>query len=444
MRYQRIDQNTRTALESAWHQDSAAASLERWLELRKQEHWGPIPQNLPLLVRVFGASWYFTRFVFYRGPAIVPWFDQENDQALSEVKIRARIRDIDTGPSPDQALEKLRIVKNEVMLCILLDELRGFLDQAALEQRLTVLAEETLACALRIYSREMAPELENRLAVFGMGRMAGEEMNFGSDLDLIFLYPGSSQAVLDRASRLIRALLRGIAMTSPAGMLYDVDMRLRPHGAAGVLITSEQSFREYHFADREVWQRQLMTRCRPVIDSDGLASRLWTEVSPCIYAQYDKGNLRREIRSMRLRVEHELGLPAGRYELKRGKGGIMDVDFISHYLQLAHGHAVPELQVASTRTALQKLSEHDCLATAQREALLQGYNFLKQLEGRLRVFDMKPVSSMGQDPEQLTALARAMGYFRDSDKATGEALRDRYLEVTDCLRRMYDEVVSDE
>lgn len=439
----RIDTHTRTALESAWHRDSAAASLERWLDLCAQENWGTIPQNLPLLVQVFGASWYFTRFVFYRGPAIVPLFDQADEQALQAEVVRDRIRAIDSSQPTEEALDALRIVKNEIMLQILLADLRGVLDQRALELCLSVLAEATLARALQIYSYAMAPELDNHLGVLGMGRMAGEEMNFGSDLDLIFLYPHGSQTILEQASKLIRALLRGIAMAAPAGRLYDVDMRLRPHGAAGVLITSDQSFSEYHAADRDIWQRQLMTRCRPMIDGDGLASNVLARVNGHIYADYEPDMLRREIRSMRLRVQHELGSPAGRYEIKRGRGGIMDIDFISHYLQLTHGQVEPALQVASTRTALSLLLERDYLTADQFDCLIRGYDFLKRLEGRLRVFDMKPVSSIPQEPELLVELARAMDCHHKTNMMPGQVLLDSYRTTADSIRQVFDEIVPD-
>lgn len=439
---QRLDPETRTALAAAWHRDSAASSLERWLDLCDQQGWGRIPDNQALLTQVFGASWYFTRFVFFRGPQIAPLFDADPNADLQPDSIRWRINAIDLEQDPDQALESLRVVKNEIMLQILLAELQQLVLQAEVENKLTLLAEATLAMALRIYSHRSAPELEEQLGILGMGRMAGYEMNFGSDLDLIFLYPGESTEIFDQASRLIRSLLRGIAMAAPAGSLYEVDMRLRPHGAAGVLITSQSSFEDYHTAERDIWQRQLMTRCRPVVDGGGLASRALVNISDNIYADYDRAYLRREIRAMRLRVEHELGSPAGRYELKRGKGGIMDVDFISHYLQLCHGAGNTVLKTPSTRQALTRLTEHGLLTADHRDKLLQGYDFLKRMESRLRVFDMKPVSTIPREAAGLLSLARAMGYTAASDEAAADALLEDYLTTVATLRGIFDEIVA--
>ena len=442
---QRLDEATRQALDNAWHQESAASSLERWLDLCEQQGWGRVPADQALLTHVFGASWYFTRFIFYRGPAIASLFDADLDSELAPEVIPQRIEAVDSTQPVEQALESLRVVKNEIMLQVLLADLQQLLSQSAIEHRLTLLAEATLAMALRIFSQGMAsPELKDHVGILGMGRMAGYEMNFGSDLDLIFLYPGDSADVFEQASRLIRSLLRGIAMAAPAGSLYEVDMRLRPHGAAGVLITSKQAFEDYHGDQRDIWQRQLMTRSRPVVDGGGLATEALAAINDHIYARYDADYLRTEIRAMRLRVEHELGSPAGRYELKRGRGGIMDVDFISHYLQLRYGTDKPDLQTPSTREALHRLAEHGLLSAEHRDALLQGYDFLKRMESRLRVFDMKAVSTLPREASQLGILGRGMGYGQDEGTAAGEALLQDYLDTTAKLRGIFDEIVHGE
>src|SRR3972149_138053 len=113
-------------------------------------------------------------------------------------------------------------------------------------------------------------------------------------------------------------------------------MRLRPHGNAGTLISPLNTFIEYHKAGREVWERQMMTRCRAVAGDPHLAESLLEKLIPCVYSRQD-GSLRSEVIRMRKLVQHELGSPAGKYDIKRGEGGIMDIDFISHYLQLRHG-----------------------------------------------------------------------------------------------------------
>lgn len=442
---QRIDAVTQAALEGAWHRDSAASSLERWLDMSEQEGSHVPDEHMPVLVQVFGASWYFTRFLFYRGAAAVPLFDPVPKEQFEHTAMGRRLETVLEIAEREAALDALRIMKNEIMLQILLADLRGALELAEVEHALTCLAEQTLNVALTLFSRHgREEEFTGQLGVLGMGRMAGWEMNFGSDLDLIFLHPGESQDMFVQTSALVRALLRGISTAAPTGNLYEIDMRLRPHGSAGALITARQSFEEHHSGDRDIWERQMMTRCRPVADSQGLAGATLETVMPCIYADYDPDYLRREIRGMRARVEHELGHPAGRYELKRGPGGIMDIDFICHYLQLANGHDQPELRTATTRVVLKLLSERGLLSAAMMEQLLEAYDFLKQVESRLRVFDMKSISSFSREPAALVPLARALRLQGETDLAAAEAFLQHYHDVTAGVRAIFNEVLPED
>lgn len=437
----RIDAEARAALDRAWHRDSATASLERWLDLSEQENCRMPPECMPDLVQVFGASWYFTRFLFFRGEAAIPLFTGLSRDQFQESAIQSRLSPILNIDDRETALGELRVVKNEIMLQILLADLRGELNLAEIEQALTALAEQTLNAVLALFSEH--GRVEETLGVLGMGRMAGWEMNYGSDLDLIFLHAGESEDMFVRISSLVRALLREVSTAAPAGILYEIDMRLRPHGSAGALITSRQSFEEHHAAERDIWERQMMTRCRPVADPHGLAADTLATVMSHIYADYDADHLRREIRGMRTRVEHDLGSPAGRYELKRGAGGIMDIDFICHYLQLAHGHVNPALRTATTRTVLERFEQHGLLSSDVVNQLRQAYDFLKQVESRLRVFDMKSISSFTREAAGLTSLARALDFKDKSGVAAAEAFLQHYKEVTGNVRKLFNEIIPE-
>jgi glutamate-ammonia-ligase adenylyltransferase len=439
-----IDPETRDALNCAWHADSAQASLERWLQVCAQEGWGRIPEDLPLLARVFGASWYFTRFLFYRGAQAAGLFARTGRQNFARERLADRVQAARHEKDDEGALDRLRLRKNEIMLQVLIAELRGDLDQQVVEEILTDLAEVTLEAALDIYAGDLPGARTHRPAVLGMGRLAGHEMNFGSDLDLIFLYSDGSgaQQHSSRMTTLVRRLLRGIAQASAAGKLYDVDMRLRPHGTAGALVTSLRSFREYHAARRQIWERQMMTRCRLISGANGATAGAIAEVERSIYAKYDPSELRREISTMRFKVERELGNLRGKLEIKRGMGGIMDIDFIAHCLQLQYGADMPELRTPSTRAALQRLSGAGCLDRRAATELLAAYDFLKKVEARLRVFDMKPVSSFVADPAALGPLARAMGYLGAGRGGGPEGFLAEYRRITARVRQHFIEIVG--
>ncbi len=431
-----IDTATRSALNLAWDKEAAEMNMERWLSVCEAEGWGRCPENLPLLAGLFGASWYFTRFVFFRGNKLAKYFDQANKTDFSVETLRQWLLQDQTTEALDDELDGLRIAKNEVMLQILLGQLAATLDQEQIEQALSNLSEATLWSTVQILGADQnGPEAQ--IGILAMGRMAGREMNFGSDLDLIFLYPGESMDSSAIVSRQIQKLMRHIALLSPYGMLYEIDMRLRPHGTSGTLISSAPYFIQYHNEKRAIWERQMMTRCRAIIDADGMARRALEQISSSIYGEYDQEHLKAEIVHMRKRVQEELGSSKGNYEIKRGVGGIMDIDFLTHFLQLLHGKTHKGLQTANTRAALRQLGKVGIISEKVCNDLLSAYDFLKQIEGRLRVFDMKAISSFSQNVGDVHVLARAMGYLEtDMDNAAERFLND-YLQATQAVRQYF-------
>jgi glutamate-ammonia-ligase adenylyltransferase len=431
------DAGLQAALDDAWHRESAAASLERWQHVCETEGWGTVPRDTAMLVRVFGASWYFTRFIFLRGRDAATLIDAaRGDAAIAE----AALEDPDAaveGGGLEERVDRLRVLKNEAMLRLLVGWLGGGLSQSRTEAALTTLAESVLERMLDLFVFGDGGE-GLHASVLGMGRLAGGEMNFGSDLDLIFLHdtPGGAQG--SEMSRRVRALLRHIAAVSPSGSLYEVDMRLRPHGTGGALITTADSFKAYHAGTRDVWERQMMTRCRPVCDPERVGARAMQSVLPHVYGRRPEEELRNEIRSMRRRVEHELGRPQGKIEVKRGRGGLMDIDFISHYLQLRHGTERPELRTCSTRVALGLAAEAGVLPRETAQRLLDAYDWLKRVEACLRLFDMRSVSAFSDQPEKIVPLARGMGCGDDAGRFLEE-----YRRTTGSVRTCFDQLLGE-
>lgn len=423
----------------AWNTETARSNLDRWLSVCEKEGWGEMPENIDLLIQVFGASWYFTRFIFFRGCKVACYFDEPRPDSYPRAELQDRMFGRMAGDDVEQKMDSLRMQKNEVMLQVLLEWLSGNMDQENMEVALTNLAEAALWCAMRLLIEEHDYTNED-IATLAMGRMAGYEMNFGSDLDLIFIYSGRSPEESSTLVKQIQLLLRHIAVASPAGILYEIDMRLRPHGTSGTLITPANYFIEYHTTDREIWERQMMTRCRPVIDDeDGLAEESLATVREAIYHRYDERYLRDEIIAMRRRVESELGNPKGKYEIKRGRGGIMDIDFLTHYFQLLHGHENQQLRTTSTREALRQCEASGLIKTDQCNELLQAYNFMKRIECSLRVTDLKSISAFSQQPEAIVPLARSMGFAGDHGS---EQFLEQYNRIAGSVRNHFETLVG--
>ena len=429
------------ALAKAWHQDVAHSSMDRWLSMSEKNQWQQCPENLGLLAMLFGASWYFTRFVFYRGRKIASIFDNAQTLDFTTTSLIDDFSQVCGGDDQETQFEALKIAKNEIMLTILLAQLSKTSSQEEVECALTKLAEATLFCAMQILAGNDI-EVKDNIAILAMGRMAGYEMNFGSDLDLIFLYSGGSQELGYKVSSFVRKLMRNIGILSPAGLLYEVDMRLRPHGNSGVLVTGDQSFVDYHKGEREIWERQMMTRCRAVVDSGNFASASLAKVTSSVYQNFDDNTLRSEIADMRKLVEDELGSQKGQYDLKRGEGGIMDIDFLTHYLQLLHGCENESLRTTSTRKALRNLSEAGKISKTNSKYLLDAYDYLKRIESHLRVFDMRSISSFSKDAGKIEGLLRSMGYLDDNIQDTAKIFMDEYRNTTQRVRQIFNDILS--
>jgi glutamate-ammonia-ligase adenylyltransferase len=320
-------------LSMAWHEDTARNSLERWLDVSKKEHWENKPEHLEMLIKIFGASWYFTRYCFVCGVNSIALIDELSPDKEKGKDYSAVLESVLHIDDFDVALNKLRELKNGCMLSLLAAYLKGKLPLEELERFLSLLAEQTLRSLIRLLEKQ-SPHGKLPITILGMGRLAGYEMTFGSDLDLIFLYESEDEELSTRIGRSIRTLMRTIAYPSSTGILYEVDMRLRPHGNSGPLVSTYGSFIEYHCGKREVWERQMMTRCRPVLVNTKNWDEIMHEVNGHIYANYDSNDIKLQIKEMRHRVEKELGSSKSKYDIKRGKGGIMDIDFICHYIQL--------------------------------------------------------------------------------------------------------------
>ncbi len=426
----------KTVFTAAWHEETARNSIERWNKVCEQEGWTGKPDNRELLIRIFGASWYFTRFIFATGLQAIEIIDQDNRPVTDKNHITALLEPALNHEDVEIRTNHLRVLKNKCMLQMLAGYMQQNYTLDQLEQALTLLAEATLDMLIR--SVRLVPQYEQfPVTVLAMGRMAGYEMTFGSDLDLIFLYDEKDQELYDRLGRTIRLLLRTIAQPASAGSLYDVDMRLRPHGNSGLLVTSYGSFLEYHEGNRDIWERQMMTRCRPIIKCSENVDSVLERVNRNIYAVYDREFLRTEILNMRTRVQKELGSPRGKYEIKRGFGGIMDIDFISHYFQLLYGHQYAELQTCATRHALLTLGQLGMADSQITRQLIGHYDYLKRVEMCLRLFDMKSVDSFRSTDTDITPLSRSMGHGDNT-----RLFIEEFESVTRSVRSRFDELMA--
>jgi len=186
----------------------------------------------------------------------------------------------------------------------------------------------------------------------------------------------------------------------------------------------------------------MMTRCRAVVDDANIASSALAQIESSIYQKYDEKTLSAEIIDMRKLVVDELGSKQGTYDIKRGVGGIMDIDFLTHYLQLMHGYEDTSLRTSSTRTALRKISEAGKIDNEVSQFLLEAYDYLKTIESHIRVFDMKSISTFPKDIAKSVGLVRSMNYRDDNIENAAGQFMDDYRNMAQQTRNIFNETFS--
>jgi glutamate-ammonia-ligase adenylyltransferase len=267
------------------------------------------------------------------------------------------------------------------------------------------------------------PGRPSHFALIGLGKLGGREISYHSDLDLILVYEGDGRtgppagsSRFDRFqstdnyhffTELAQRIIKATGTLGPMGRLYHVDMRLRPTGRSGSLVMPLPEFRRYFEKDSvaQVWERQALTRAR-VVDGDPQFGREVMEaVRQGAYGLPWTPSLADEIHDMRERLEAS----RSDRDLKRGFGGIADVEFLVQLLQLKHGQADPAVQVANTWMAIDALHEAGYLSKEEHEILHGGYSFLRQVESRLRIVHNLSLDELPENPEDLEKLARRMG-----------------------------------
>ncbi len=406
------------------------------------------PETLRLLVGLFGSSQYLSNF-FLRHPELLDSLVRA-DLAVVQKDRAALARDLaallDVAEDYEGELDTLRRFRNEEFLRIGVNDIHGLLEFGEVSEQLSDLAEVCLEAALRIALRSLA-ELHGpppgRFSVIGMGKLGGRELNYNSDLDLIYVYDGEAEArtkisVREYFTKVAQRLMTILQLTTREGFVYKIDTRLRPSGSHGPLVSSVTSFREYHQTSSALWERQALVRARGVAGDPTLLQEVERIIERFVYGRGLDAAGVAEIARLRARMEHELaGESAGRWNIKTGRGGILDVEFITQMLQLRHGQAHPAVRLRPTEAALSALFQEGLLSEEDTRNLIDGYRFLRRLENRLRIERDQAVEALEHGGARPGALARRLGYPGNPDEAAKELFRD-FQSVRESVRAVYE------
>jgi glutamate-ammonia-ligase adenylyltransferase len=415
--------------------------------------------SLAVLMQLFGASQYFSElliqtpeyfdYLWEAGPEPVEpasflaeleaefaAVNHDEDRIMSLIRIR-RQREI------------LRIGYRDIILGEPLDRItRSIADLA------DSLTEAALRASWRKRSekhgvpRTSTGELA-RGVVLGLGKLGGRELNYSSDIDLIVIYDEDGftdgRKSIDNASffaGVVQDIVRFLSHPTGRGVAYRVDLRLRPHGSHAPLALSLERTVAYYDRSGRTWERQALIKARPIAGAIELGAEFLAAMTPFIYRRFLSHNEINEIKAIKRRIEvrtREAG--ADTLDLKTGQGGIRDTEFTVQFLQLLHGHRVPELREPNTLTALRRLARLKIVNNEEYAAMETAYRFLRKAEHRLQfMFDLQ-THRIPDDPGELDRFAARLGYSRHEEIPPGDRFLDDLRQISGRNRATLDRLL---
>jgi len=250
--------------------------------------------------------------------------------------------------------------------------------------------------------------LRGRFVILGYGKLGSREMTPTSDLDLVFVYevPGDvdeSDAISALApsayyARLGQRLIRALTLSTGGRAVYDIDMRLRPHGDSGPIASSLEGFRRYYQKDAWTWEHMALTRARVVAGDSDLGAKIYKEIARILTSARDQNKLVTDVADMRRRIaaQHR---PSSPWDVKYRYGGLIDIEFIAQYGQLLHGPSAPGVLSNSTADALRRLRDLGYFDASMSDTLIQALTFWQQVQSAQRA--MKTRETDGAPDQQV-------------------------------------------
>ncbi|MDT0344616.1 bifunctional [glutamine synthetase] adenylyltransferase/[glutamine synthetase]-adenylyl-L-tyrosine phosphorylase [Streptomyces litchfieldiae] len=342
--------------------------------------------------------------------------------AFETADLHPGTEEFETALAPATDPDTLRVRYYRALLTIAARDITGTTGFAETAAELADLATATLRAALRIAGNE-APEdaAQCRLAVIGMGKCGGRELNYVSDVDVIFvaeLAEGVEEGpALQAATRLAGRMMRVCSDTTAEGTIWPVDANLRPEGRNGPLVRTLSSHLAYYRRWAKTWEFQALLKARPVAGDQALGDAYCTAVAPLVWQAVERENFVPDVQQMRRRVEQSLPAAQAERELKLGPGGLRDVEFAVQLLQLVHGRTDPELRRSTTLDALAALAAGGYVGRQDAASLDASYRFLRTAEHRIQLHRLRRTHLMPTDDAELRRLGRSLGF-------TGEPVQE--------------------
>ncbi|WP_063794565.1 bifunctional [glutamine synthetase] adenylyltransferase/[glutamine synthetase]-adenylyl-L-tyrosine phosphorylase, partial [Kitasatospora sp. MBT63] len=356
---------------------------------------------------------------------------EQRDMHPGQAEFRRELSERVRAAAPPARPDALRAAYRRCLLTIAARDLSGTTDLPQTSAELADLAGATLQTALDLAADEdQEAAADCRLAVIGMGKCGGRELNYVSDVDVIFVAEPADgveeQRATRAATRLAARTMRLCSDTTGEGTIWPVDANLRPEGRNGPLVRTLASHLAYYQRWAKTWEFQALLKARPVAGDADLGAAYAEAIAPLVWQAAARENFVTDVQQMRRRVVDAIPATEVGRQLKLGPGGLRDVEFAVQLLQLVHGRTDPTLRSGNTLRALAALSDGGYVGRADAASLDAAYRFLRALEHRIQLHRLRRTHLVPTDPDDLRRLARSLSpLINDDTRADPVAALDR-------------------
>jgi glutamate-ammonia-ligase adenylyltransferase len=451
------------ALEASARPDQALVNFERLFESALEpagllEALSAQRRTLEILATLFAGSQFLTE-ILLRNPDYL--------QQLGDYRQLARPKEVEqlyqeafqqafSHEAYIDRLEAARRFQKRELLRIGVCDLLDLYDFPTAALQLSNLADSLIQLCLEIASAE-SPRAKtdlpgHGLAVLALGKLGGQELNYSSDIDLLFIGSAAAEGPAEDLQRLGKRLIDALGRVTAEGFLYRVDMRLRPWGGVGQLVNSLAGYQVYLEKHARLWEKQALLKARLVAGERAAGQQFLERIAPHLLHHPDPARVRAEVQAMKQRTEDHLRQQGRSWgEVKLGEGSIRDVEFSVQYLQLACGASHPAILTPNTLEALASLAQAGLLTQEQARVLDEGYVFLRTVEHYLQIMDYQQSHTLPASAGELAGIARRLGFvspqaavLKPDSPGSGEQFLARYRQNCQAIRRIYMEIMGNQ
>ena len=451
--------------------ESALNRFSRFAQVAFSRRWlYQLLRDAPFLIHTiiwgFGASTYLSEILIRKSEYFYDIIDTNvmGTPKTSERMYQELARSLSQFDSVEQKLRILRRYKRRETLRIGLRDLLKAADVETTTLELSNLAEAALQHCYEIGRDEiMQPKFGTPLneegtapcsfAIIGMGKLGGYELNFSSDIDLIFVYSDDAQTDTgtdnsEYFSRLCEFIIKAMSEITPDGYVFRVDIRLRPESSAGVIIRSMESYESYYEGWGDLWERQALIKARSVAGDMAFGDEFIRMIQPFVYQRYLDGvtlsEIKADIRRTKARIEERLVGEGANLEkhVKLGPGAIRDIEFTVQCLQMIHGAKRKSLCSHNTLETLAALKANKLLTAEDADALTAAYRFLRTVENAIQIEGDQQRYSIPEKETEERELARRVGYQDTAETDALEAFWKDYRAHTEQVRAIFQKITT--